>query len=191
MVSQFANGSRKVRHLLSKEDRIFRFSSSGLSFPRGFSFHRHLRQFPPPGRLEMGRGASTWPRQCRSVDVASHFQMERTVMPPIPIPTPSQPEKRTCPRNKTIDRMTPRIIGPNREMGKTIWGFNDSSDLWSPKPSPPKENSPNDSRLEPLNHLLHNLAKTRGVVLPLLGGEGRGEDGRSTIFGFMVRCAFN
>jgi hypothetical protein len=32
-------------------------------------------------------------------------------------------------RNKTIDRMTPRIIGSERETGKTIWGFNVSSDL--------------------------------------------------------------
>jgi hypothetical protein len=49
------------------------------------------------------------------------------------------------------------------------------------------ENSPNNSRIEPLNHLLHYLAKTPGAVLPLLGGEGRGEDGRPTIFGFMGR----
>jgi hypothetical protein len=36
-----------------------------------------------------------------------------------------------------------------------------------------------------MNHLLHYFAKTLGAVLPLLGGEGWGEDGRPTIFGFM------
>jgi hypothetical protein len=51
----------------------------------------------------------------------------------------------------------------------------------------------NDSRIEPLNHLLHYFAKTLGAVLPLLGGvvpsrgSALGEDGRPTIIGFMGR----
>jgi len=63
--------------------------------------------------------------------------------------------------------------------------------------SPAEITARNDSRIKPLNNLLHYHAKTLGAVLPLLGGvvpsrgSARGEDGRPTIFGFMERAAFS
>jgi hypothetical protein len=50
------------------------------------------------------------------------------------------------------------------------------------------ENSPNNSRIEPLNRLERAIDQTRRAWKSSPGGEDLGEGGRFTIFGFMVRA---